>query len=148
MGLLLGHIVFAEVDGFVVITGYDSFQENLGGLTDAGIAFQDNGQIDDVGPGNLNRTQVQFAEWWSKEPEVSIGTLYDIRCASLVTGTWTSQAASVGTYIQISAERRWSVRVTAMNAPDNKQCRGFFEIRPTGGGSVLDSANHSGDAQN
>lgn len=134
--------------GSVIITGYASSHTDPPGTTRSGIAFQLDGSIDDIGPGLSDRTQVQLGEWWSGEPSAGIGNNYDIRCASLVSGTWTFQAESVGTYIQISQERRWRVDVLAMDNPDNKQCTGLFEIRPTGGGAVLDSANHSGDATN
>lgn len=147
MGMLVGG--FFSAGGIVVLTGYASSRENPGGLVHSGIAFQRDGTIDDVGPGALERTQVNAGEWFSKEPQVAIGDNYDIRCATISGGPWSTQAATVGTYIKIDDERRWSVRVLAMDSPITLSCTGIpFEIRLTGGGSVLAAANHSGEAIN
>lgn len=121
---------------------------NSGLLCAAGVAFQSDGSIDDVGPDGLDRTPINPGEWWSDEPDVGIGASYDIRCVSLSLGTWSIQAATVGTWIDISAERLWRNTVIGMASPTNKITTGLFAIRVTGGGPDLDTTTITAEAEN
>ena len=71
----------------------------------AGFSFQPDGSIDDRSPG-FGRTQLNFGEWATTEPGAT-GADYEIRCVSMVLGTFSAQAAAVGTWIDLNAERVW-----------------------------------------
>ena len=132
----------------VVLDGHSSNHFDFAVLCVAGFTFNLDGSIDDQGPGNLDLSQVDPGTWWSDEPDAIIGNSYDVRCASLVSGTWSVQAATVGTWIQMSANRNWRSRVIGMSSPDIRSCNGIFEVRATGVGVALDSAQYNTFAEN
>ena len=134
--------------GMVVVTNLSSNQINPGGLCTAGFAFNAAGSIDEIGPAATNLTPVHPGEWWSDEPDVGIGANYDIRCVSLNSGTWDFQAATVGTWIDLSANRTWRDLVTAMQSPAVESVSGNFAIRPNGGGADLATFIASASVEN
>lgn len=134
--------------GFVTLSGELMSSTNTNLTAHSGPAFNPDGSIDEIGPDTTDRVQVDATEWWSDEPEASIGDDYDVRCASINSGVWDFQAASVGTWIQISIARDWRVTVLTMDAPDQQVCNANFEISLTGGASAIDSAIYEGDANN
>ena len=148
-GFSVKRVLYSPSGGMVVINGGASSYYDPGNLVHSGVAFNVDGECYDVGPGVLIRTIFTSGEWWSDEPDTGIGSSYDVRCASIVGGTtWSFQAATVGTWIQMSSERVWRCTVTAMASPSTRSCTGSFEIRNTGSGTALDTANYSGSASN
>jgi len=82
------------------------------------------------------------SEWWSLNPVVGVGANYDIRCASLVSGSWDVQAAVVGTWISLSANREWHENRTGGKGGEGigtDQCIANFEIRDASSLVVLAS---------
>lgn len=78
----------------------------------SGARFNDDGSIDEIS-GVLNTriyTQIHTGEWWSGEPEVTIGDDYDIRCLSIdADGPWNVEPAVVGTYVGLDTDPEWAV---------------------------------------
>ncbi len=66
------------------------------------IQFNTDGTID--GPGG----QLGSGEWWDREPIATIGNSKYVRCASISAGTFSTSAASVGTWVELSSNRQWS----------------------------------------
>lgn len=138
------------VSGEPALTNDSVSHSNPGGLAHAGYAFDPDGTLYEIGPGSFDRTLVTAGEWWTTRPVTDIGASYEVRCASVGAGqSWDTQAAAVGTWVDISVERAWRVRVTAMDAPLANACDGVFEIRLLGGdGTVLATATLSAFASN
>lgn len=97
----------------------------------SGVRFNTDGSLDERAQG-VYVTTVHPREWWSTEPQSGIGSSYEIRCASLSSGTWTSEAASVGTWTALSSAREW--RNTSATT---KQTVGTFEIGRVGTSTAL-----------
>jgi hypothetical protein len=131
-----------------VISGGSSSHFVSGGAVNAGVTFNVDGECYDLGSALGGRTIFTSGEWWPDEPDTGIGSSYDIRQASLTTGAWNVQAATVTTWVQISVERIWRCNVTAMSAPNVSSASGVFEVRGTGSGSAIDSATYSAEASN
>jgi len=86
----------------------------------SGVRFNDNGQLqEDAGTFNL----ILPGEWHGDEPSSGRGSIYDVRCASLTSGTWTNEGAAVGTWITMAGSPEWNV-ITGTT----KQCVAVFEI--------------------
>lgn len=132
----------------VVLTNHSLSQDNPSALCTSGPAFETNGTLNEVGPEVTTFTAVQAGEWWSAEPETSIGSNYDVqRLSSGATGNYSTTLAA-DTWYQISEQRLWRVTVIAKNAPDIDTGSSTFEIRATGTGSALDSAVITAQATN
>jgi len=140
--------VLSAIGGFVSLDGEIMAASNPGGVANSGPIFNTDGSIDEVGPALTDLVQRDPGTWWSDEPETAIGSSYDVRCQSLNVGTWSFQAATVGTYIQMSVDRRWTTRVIAMEAPAQKLCNANFQISLTGLATALATAIYQGDATN
>lgn len=134
--------------GVVALTGGTISHVDSGVLVHSGITFHPNGYCYDLGIGIGDRTLFITGEWWSALPETNIGASYDVRCSSITSGTWSVQAATVGTWVQINSERIWRNTVASMASPSTKTTTAVFEIRLTGSGSALDSASYTVTAQN
>jgi hypothetical protein len=131
----------------VVLSNRTVSRTNTGLLCHAGVAFQQDGSLDEVGVALTTLTDVP-GEWWSAQPDGTVGNGYDVRTNGVTGGVWSSPPAADTIWIQISAERKWRVTVAAKSAPSTTNVSSTFEIRTTGGGSVLDSASISADANN
>jgi hypothetical protein len=141
--------LFVPTGGTVpVINGGFSSHFVSGGACFAGVTFNVDGECYDLGSALAGRTIFTSGEWWPDEPDTGIGSSYDVRQASLTSGAWNAQAASVTTWVQISVERIWRCNVLAMSSPDVSAAAGVFEIRDTGSGSAHDSATYSAEASN
>lgn len=141
MGMLAGGF-YSQETGLVVMTDgtYDLGTNFSGSIAYCGVRFGSDGTIDIKGDTVLVYNQHVAGEWWSNEPQPSIGSSYDVRALSTgKTGTWSVSAAADDTWIQISSDREWWVVVAAKLSPANKRCKATFEIRKTGTGSALDS---------
>ena len=138
----------AAAGGMVVMNGGASDHFDSGVLVHSGVSFAVDGEAFDLGPGIGTLNIFTSGEWWSDEPDTGIGSSYDVRQASLTSGSWSLQAATVTTWIAMSTNRVWRCTVTAMASPALNQAQGVFEIRTTGSGSALDSATYSGSASN
>lgn len=121
---------------------------NPGGLCTSGVAFQTDGGLDELGPDIATIVATVAGEYFSDEPSANIGANYDVRCASISVGSWVTEAAAVGTWVNMSAQRIWFVRVTAMGAPDVDTCTAVFEIRSAGGGATLATFTVNAEAAN
>ena len=130
------------------MNGGSSSHFESGVLVHSGVAWGVDGDALDLGPGIGDTTIFTSGEWWSDEPDTGIGSSYDVRQASLTSGSWSFQAATVTTWIAMSSERVWRCTVAAMASPALNQAQGVFEVRLTGSGSALDSATYSGSASN
>lgn len=112
-------------------------QKFSSGQTDAKIEWQTDGQLwffRQVGSdGEYN------GEWWTNEPETSIGSSYECRHISTgKIGTYNSgEAAVANTWITISAARQWGVQ---RNVNGSKSCTATFEVGDDGAESADDSA--------
>ena len=133
----------------VILTNHSLSQTNLGpNLVTSGPAFETNGTLNEIGPEATTFTAVQAREWWSAEPETSIGSNYDVqRLSSGATGAY-STTLTADTWYQISEQRVWRVTVIAKNNPSVASGSSTFEIRATGTGSALDSAVITAQATN
>lgn len=119
-----------------------------GAITSAGIVFQTDGGLDEVGPGAADFTAHNSGEYWSAEPASGIGASYDVRCASISSGSWDFAAAATGTWVNMGTQRLWRIQVTAMESPASQSITASFEIRPAGGGATLDTFTFNGFASN
>lgn len=146
-GIIIATPIFASAaGGSVVITNEGISYTNFGNLVAAGIAFQLDGSLDDIGPGFLDRTQIHSGEWWTLEPEAGIGNSYDVRNTNA--NPFDVAAAAQNVWIQISEERQWRIQVTAHESPATQSATMSAEIRDTGSGSALDTANFALDVEN
>lgn len=122
---------------------------NLGlNAVHSGTRFNNDGSIDEVGPSPTTFTKIHPGEWWGDEPEADIGTLYEIRCVSLINGTWSLQPAAVGTWVDIDTAPVWRVTVLAMTSPSSKSCDANFAIRRKSDNEVLGTFTVSARAEN
>jgi len=136
MGLLLGPLYKVTASGVLIVnTGYASSWSDAGGGVRSGVDFHQDGYVEDVGPGLTDRTKVIPGEYWSLEPDTNIGTLFELRCASINSGVWTNQAASVGSWVTLDVGREWNV-VSVMAHPSVEDCNGDFEFGDDGAESA------------
>lgn len=92
--------------------------------------------------GRLRRTAqgatatVSNMEWWSAGVTGGIGSSYDVRCSVINWGepAFTAEAAAIGTYIQMSVDRTWTLTSTTVGG---KQISAHFQIVATGDTKVL-----------
>jgi len=94
----------------------------------SGVYFRSDGSIDDIGGGAATYNQKYTGSWHADEPGAT-GADYDIRCASLTSGTFTNSAASVGTWVSLGTDRRWRNSISSKFSPDTKSTTAEFEIR-------------------
>lgn len=115
--------------------------------TNAGVTFHPNGQVYDLGPLVANRTLFVSGEWYPNEPVTNIGAFYDIREASLFSGTtWQVQPDTLGTYLKMDVERIWRNGQGGM-VPGVVTSTSLFELYATGTTSpVIASAYYTGEA--
>lgn len=113
----------------VVMPGrFDSL--DIGSLpSSASITFTTDGRITITGGTEL--------VWNTGAPNSGIGSSYQVRCESLISGSWNIQAAAVGTWITISSDRTWTITRTVMEGAGSDYVSGIFQIRAVGGSSVL-----------
>ena len=145
------YLLSGQIIGGVVMNGGTSLYIDPGVVLFAGHEFTTDGIINGIGPGLGDRTQYFDGEWWSKEPEANIGSSYDVRCASIDAGSaWDTQAAAVGTWIQMSADRIWTNGVNLMNYPPGEVSSNgcTFEISETGNATAIDSGSYVATADN
>src|SRR5690554_1310640 len=76
------------------------------GPSAASVTFRSDGQA--TSSGNVASSHPISGEWWSQEPQTGIGAQYEIRCVS-ADGSFTGQAAPIGTWVDMSSNRLWSV---------------------------------------
>ena len=134
--------------GSVLLTGGSISKFLPGNTCFAGVRFNNDGGIDQRGTSSTNYAAWFTGEWWTNEPDGTIGNSYDVRALSGGSGTWNQSAATDNTWIQISTNRLWSVDVLSKFSPDILIASRTFEIRDTGSGSALDSATISCTAEN
>lgn len=135
--------------GIAALSNQISSHTDLGNLVHAGIVFQPDGKVMDLGAGILIYNQFVAGEWYPLEPITDIGTFYDVRCESIFSGTaWDFQPATVGTWIQMSEDRIWRNTVATMAAPSISTTTGYFEVRTTGIGTYIDRDLYTAEAIN
>ena len=130
--------------GQVVITNKNFNADGIfPSTTISGVRWSSNGTTVEIDSetGNVDQT----AQWWSKEPETAIGALFEVR-ATGTSGTWTVAAEVDNTWIQLNANRDWSV--TETGASSQKQASATFEIGPNGASTAIDSASVTCTAAN
>lgn len=106
------------------------------GTTDARIQWQNDGQLWAF---RVWGSDFEYPlEWWSDEPETSIGDSYECRHISTgKIGTFSVQAAVANTWITITTGREWGVTRTTNGT---KSCTATFEVGDDGAESADDSA--------
>jgi len=135
--------------GIAALSNQTSSHVDIGVLVHAGITFHPDGQVYDLGTGIMERALFVGGEWYPLEPVTNIGAFYDVRWESLFSGVaFDFQAASVGTWIDISAERIWRNTRASMSSPGTTTTSGYFEVRTTGVGTYIDRAIYTATAQN
>lgn len=82
--------------------------DTFAGFAAMSCTFKNWGWIQE-GSVQRGQNQVHAGEYLITEP-IFEGSLYEIRCASMVTGTWSVQPAAVGTWISISSDRQWAAQ--------------------------------------
>ncbi len=137
--------------GFVTVTNITLSHTNAGTPTAQSVRFNRDGSIDD-GTGSNSSTmsyaQTHAGEWWSAEPNATIGDNFEVRCASVTTGSpdllWIQEAAAIGTYIGLTAGREWLLNAQGGKiGPNTKSITvSSFQIR-LNGGAVQDTFNVS-----
>ena len=142
-----GGTMGAGVTGSVVLTGETNIKfDGAGGTVNSGFVFNSDGSIDELGILISTLVQVDPGEWWSNEPDVGIGSSYDIRATA--SGGWDVAAAANNTWIDLSADRTWRVIVLLKNSPDISSASDTFEISLTGNATAIDSAFYYAEASN
>ena len=104
----------------------------------ATIVFNTDGTITVSGSDNL--------KWNTGSPNASLGANYEVRCSELLDQSWDINAASVGTWIDISSNRTWSIIRTVMEGSGQDVVTAIFQIRASGTTTILDSCTVHGDA--
>ena len=124
--------------GSVVLTTQSYSADGFSpGTVISGVRFDTDGTMVEIDSetGNVDET----GEWWSDEPQASIGDGYEVQALSSgKTGTWSTSAAADDTWITITANRQWDVQESG--AFSAKSCTATFEIGLDGVESALDSA--------
>ena len=78
-------------------------------------------------------------EWWSAGSTVNKGLSYDVRCKEVLSGpSFTAEGANIGTYVQISAQRVWTL---AQTVPPGDSIVATFQLVATGDTAVLAEAD-------
>lgn len=111
------------------------------GTAIASVTFQSNGITNaQATPTEVVKTHPIPGQWWSSEPDAGVGNNFDVRCAAINSGSFSTAAAAVGTWITMNSDRGWfNSRSSA--SPGSSSVNADFEIRPAGGGSVLAAFN-------
>ncbi len=137
-GIIIATQAFADAPpvGFVVVNTHN-FTATTNGPCTSGVRFDNNGEMYEID--SVSGNVQQDGEWWSEEPETSIGNSYEVRALSAgKVGTWSSSAAADNVWITMDgAQRIWDV-----DAPTdtNKLASATFEVGPDGVESADDSA--------
>jgi len=132
--LMGGGMMIGSASGFVVVNAH-VFTAIVNGPVTSGVRFEQDGELHkiDSAAGDVQ----QDGEWWSDEPEPSIGDNFAARHLSAgKIGTYSNEAASANTWITITASRIWDV-----DSPldDTKSCDATFEVGPQPSGPADDS---------
>lgn len=100
-----------------------------------GVRFNNDGSIDQRinVVGTPTYSQINVGEWTIAEPLAGIGNNYEIRQASLTSGTWTNEAAAVGVWVPITVGRGWNLQ----GGTGGDTTIGQFEIGIVGGSTAL-----------
>jgi len=114
-------------------------KSNDGGTCYSGLVFRNDGSVDTKGYGSTTYTQTGAGSLWHEDEPSASGSLYDVRCASISSGSWTSSAASTGTWIQLNTDRHWYVSIASKFSPGSKIITCVMEIRLRSTGEVLGS---------
>lgn len=114
--------------------------EDSGGVT-VSISFHSDGRLRITEDGNNRDIAEQWYKLWDS---AGIGANYDVRCESITFESggsgFTAQGAAVGTYVQMNANRTWTVTVAAFNS---HIIDAVFQIAATGDTTVLAEATLS-----
>ena len=122
--------------GNVVLNAHFFNSDGFSGTITSGVEFQNDGELYEIDSefGNVQ----QNGEWWSNEPQTSIGSSYEARhLSSGKTGTYTVEAAAANVWITLNINRQWNVQ---RSASGTKSCTAVFEVGLDGVESALDSA--------
>lgn len=103
-----------------------------GGSTEAraGFVFKTDGRIL-VNSGGTELATFPDSMWWSNAPEADIGDDYEVRCVSVSSGSWSSSAASVGSWVALTSDRAWTISRTDGAGIGTNSVTAIFEVRPT-----------------
>jgi len=137
-GMGVKRAAWAAPAGNVSITAHSLLDSRFdAGTCDARIQWQTDGQL-----WAFRQVGSDFeydAEWWTTEPETSIGDGYECRhISSGKTGTYNvAEAAVADTWITITSAREWGVQRVITGT---KSCTATFEVGVDAAESADDSA--------
>ena len=125
------------IGGFVVLTAHSINDFAVSGTATAQIDFENDGEL--WGRRAILSDLQYTGEWWSDEPEASIGDSYAARHRSSgKIGTYSFEAAAAENWITITGTRSWGV---SKSAPTGfKSCDATFECGPQPSGPADDTA--------
>jgi len=132
-----GTMLPAVASGNVSITAHSLTDQRFSaGTSDARIQWQNDGQLWAF---RVVGSDFEYnGEWWTNEPETSIGNSYECRHISTgKTGTFSVEAAVANTWITITSGREWGV---TRSVNGSKSCTATFEVGDDGAESADDSA--------
>ena len=113
MSLIIpGTVLASNNPGVPQLSDRTASDLDFGASPSASVTWQFllNGQLQKIEGGST--TTFGF-EWWSAGSTANIGQSYDVRCKEILSGpAFTTEAAAVGTYIQMSATRAWVLTKT------------------------------------
>lgn len=87
--------------------------------------------------------------WWLNGQVAGIGDGYEVRNAANVSGSWDTEAAGVGSWIALTADRTWYRECAYLDGTGINVVRSTFEIRSstTTGEAGEKPIEDSGDLQ-
>lgn len=95
----------------------------------ASIVFKSTGVVELDGFTDLN--------WWNNAPVTDVGDGYQVRCSALLSGTFDTQEAAVGTWVTIDGDRTWTMTRTVMEGSGSDAVSATFQIRPLNEDSTI-----------
>lgn len=118
--------------GSVVVTGPVTILSAQG---QAGVRFQTDGGLDRLD--GFTASPYASGEWWTNEPQGTIGANWRVRCESINSGSFSSQqAAAVGDWVRINSSRSWKVKDAPMGGGPGI-VSAEFEIAPYPSGAAV-----------
>jgi len=139
-GAIASGAVPATAAGVVTLSGTASHTESGVGTQEIRLRFNTDGTVD-LYKTSTGYVQISASTDWII-PNGSADSSYEVRCASVSSGVWTTQPAAVGTWLALSSNREWLLTDTDASPFNFETISGaVFEIRKDGG-AALDSGTY------
>jgi len=98
----------------------------------SGIEFVDDGSINQQSPTSAVYDQTHAGEWWTAEPEASVGADYEVRCQSIDSGSaFLNSGAAVGVWTDfvVTDSGQWSQQRNIKSGVGVTETVATFQIR-------------------